>query len=53
VNVFPNFDGAPVWPALLCAILAAGLGALALREHRAAGEWRRSVAAARTSRVLH
>jgi hypothetical protein len=53
VNVFPNFGGAPFWPALLCALLAAGLGALALREHRAAGQWRRSVAAARTSRVLH
>jgi hypothetical protein len=53
VNVFPDFDGAPLWPALLCALLLAGLAALALRERRAAGEWRRSVAAARTSRALH
>jgi hypothetical protein len=53
VNVFPRFDGAPLWPALACVLLAAGLGALALRERRAAGEWRRSVAAARTSRALH
>ncbi|WP_028061725.1 hypothetical protein [Candidatus Solirubrobacter pratensis] len=53
VNGFPHFDGAPVWPALACALLLAGLAALALRERRAAGEWRRSVAAARTSRALH
>ena len=53
VNVFPHFGGAPLWPALACALLLAGLAALALREHRAAGEWRRSVAAARTSRALH
>jgi hypothetical protein len=53
VNVFPHFGGAPLWPALACALLLAGLAALALRERRAAGEWRRSVAAARTSRALH
>src|SRR3954471_17055954 len=53
VKVFPDFGGRPLWPIVLCVLLAAALGALALREHRAAGEWRRSVAAARTSRVLH
>jgi hypothetical protein len=53
VNVFPHFDGEPLWPALACGLLVAGLAALALRERRAAGEWRRSVAAARTSRALH
>jgi hypothetical protein len=53
VNAFPHFGGAPLWPALACALLLAGLAGLALRERRAAGEWRRSVAAARTSRALH
>jgi hypothetical protein len=53
VNVFPHFDGAPLWPALACALLAAGLVALALRERRASQEWRRAVAAARPSRALH
>jgi hypothetical protein len=53
VKVFPDFGGPPLWPILLCALLAAGLAALGVRERRAAGEWRRSVAAARTSRVLH
>jgi hypothetical protein len=53
VRAFPHFGGAPFWPALACALLAAGLGVLAWRERRAAGEWRRSVAAARTSRALH
>ncbi len=53
VNVFPRFDGSRLWPALLCALLAAGVAALAVRERRAAGEWRRSVAAARTSKALH
>ena len=24
VHVFPNFTGEPIWPALLCALLAAG-----------------------------
>jgi hypothetical protein len=53
VNAFPHFGGAPFWPALACGLLLAGAGALALRERRAAGEWRKSVAAARTSRALH
>ncbi len=53
LNVFPHFGGAPLWPALACALLAAGLGALVLHERRTAGEWRRSVAAARTSKALH
>jgi hypothetical protein len=53
VKAFPDFGGPALWPIALCLLLAAGLGTLALREHRAAGEWRRSVAAARTSRVLH
>jgi hypothetical protein len=53
VNLFPHFGGAPLWPALACALLLGGLGALVVRERRAAGEWRRSVAAARTSRALH
>jgi hypothetical protein len=53
VNVFPRFDGPPLWPALACALIAAGLGALAWRERRAAGAWRRSVAAARTSKAMH
>jgi hypothetical protein len=53
VDVFPHFGGAPLWPALACALVAVGLAALAWRERRAAGEWRRSVAAARTSKAMH
>jgi hypothetical protein len=53
VHVFPNFTGEPFWPALLCALLAAGAAALVIRERRAAGEWRRAAAASRTSRALH
>jgi hypothetical protein len=53
VDVFPNFTGEPIWPAVLCALLAAGAAMLAWRERRAAGEWRRAAAASRTSRALH
>jgi hypothetical protein len=53
VNVFPNFSGAPFYPALACAALAAGVAALIARERRDAGEWRRAVAASRPSRALH
>ncbi len=53
VNVFPNFTGKPLWPALACALLAAGVVALVARERRAAGEWRRAAAASRTSKALH
>jgi hypothetical protein len=53
VNVFPNFTGEALWPALLCALLAAGALALVIRERRAAGEWRRAAAASRTSKALH
>jgi hypothetical protein len=40
VTVFPNFSGSPLWPALACALLLAGVAALVLRERRTAGEWR-------------
>jgi hypothetical protein len=53
VVVFPNFTGAAVYPAVLCALVACGVGALWWRERRAAGEWRRAAAASRTSRALH
>jgi hypothetical protein len=53
VNVFPNFTGSALWPALLCALLAAGAAFLWWRERRAAGEWRRAAAASRTSKALH
>ncbi|WP_157591840.1 hypothetical protein [Solirubrobacter soli] len=53
VNVFPNFTGKPFWPAVLCALIAAGAAFLAWRERRAAGEWRRAAAASRTSKALH
>ena len=53
VNVFPNFTGEAIWPALLCALLAAGAAALVIRERRAAGEWRRAAAASRTSKAMH
>jgi hypothetical protein len=53
VHVFPDFRGEPLWPALLCALLAAGAAFLVWRERRAAGEWRRAAAASRTSRALH
>jgi hypothetical protein len=53
VYVFPNFTGEPLWPAVLCALLAAGAGFLWWRERRAAGEWRRAAAASRTSRAMH
>jgi hypothetical protein len=53
VRVFPNFTGEPIWPALLCALLAAGAAALVIHERRAAGKWRRAAAASRTSRAMH
>ncbi len=53
VIVFPNFTGAALWPAALCALLAAGAAFLWWRERRAAGEWRRAAAASRTSKALH
>ena len=53
VHVFPNFTGEPIWPALLCALLAAGAAALVIHERRAAGKWRRAAAASRTSRAMH
>ena len=53
VNVFPNFTGEAIWPAVLCALLAAGALALVIRERRAAGEWRRAAAASRTSKAMH
>gem|GEM_PF-2131502 len=53
VNVFPSFAGAPAWPIAACALIALGVVALALHERRELGEWRRSVAAARTSRAMH
>jgi hypothetical protein len=53
VNVFPHFAGSALWPALACALVAAGVAALGWRERRAASAWRREVAAARTSRALH
>jgi hypothetical protein len=53
VNVFPNFTGAALWPALLCALLAAGVALIVWRERRAAGEWRRAAAASRTSKAMH
>jgi hypothetical protein len=53
VNVFPDFTGAALWPALLCAMLACGVAVLVWRERRAAGEWRRAAAASRTSKALH
>ena len=52
VVVFPDFTGAPLWPALACALIAAGAAALWWRERRAAGEWRAAAAAARTSKAL-
>ena len=39
------------WPAILCALLAAGAAFLWWRERRAAGAWRRAAAASRTSRL--
>lgn len=53
VAAFPDFTGAALYPALLCAALACGVAALWWRERRAVGEWRRAAAASRTSRVLH
>ena len=53
VNVFPNFTGEALWPAVLCGLLAAGALALVIRERRAAGEWRRAAAASRTSKAMH
>ena len=53
VHVFPNFTGEPIWPALLCALLAAGAAALVIHERRSAGKWRRAAAASRTSRAMH
>jgi hypothetical protein len=53
VHVFPNFTGAALFPALLCAALGAGAAFLWWRERRAAGEFRRAVAASRTSKALH
>jgi hypothetical protein len=51
--IFPRFDGPPAWPIAACALIVAGAAALAVREHRASGEWRRAAAASRTSRVMH
>jgi len=53
VAVFPRFDGPPAWPIAACALIVAGAAALAVRERRASGEWRRAAAASRTSRVMH
>ena len=53
VNVFPNFTGEALWPAVLSGLLVAGAVVLALRERRTAGEWRRAAAASRTSKALH
>jgi len=50
--IFPDFDGTAWWPAILCALLAAGAAWLWWRERRAAGEWRRAAAASRTSKAL-
>ncbi len=53
VSVFPDFTGAPLWPAILCGLLACGAFALWWRERRSAGEFRRAAAASRTSKALH
>src|SRR5689334_8853698 len=53
VNAFPSFGGNALYPALVCAALAAGAAFLWWRERRAAGEWRRAAAASRTSKALH
>lgn len=53
VVVFPDFTGPALYPALLCAALAAGAAALVWRERRVAGEWRRAAAASRTSKAMH
>ena len=53
VVVFPDFTGPALYPALLCAALAAGAVALVWRERRVAGEWRRAAAASRTSKAMH
>jgi hypothetical protein len=53
VAVFPDFTGAPLWPALLCGLVAVGVALLWWRERRAAGEFRRAAAASRASRALH
>ena len=53
VALFPDFTGDAYWPAILCALLVAGVAFLVWRERRAAGEWRRAAAASRTSRALH
>jgi len=53
VNVFPDFEGSAVWPAVLCGVLASGAVFLWWREKRAAGEFRKAAAASRTSKALH
>ena len=53
VHVFPNFTGEVLWPAILCALLAAATLGIVIRERRAAGAWRRAAAASRTSKAMH